>query len=156
MTDFVVRPIMPPDASAIARLWLTCTAEVARQEPVYTPGISADALTERLRAEFTAGRKFGWVADAGDTLAGYVTCLTQTEAPVFVSRNFVYVVDLDVAPEHRKRGLSRLLMQQVEDYARSHGIERLELSVAYRDPRARAVWERHGFQPHLLQLHKDL
>jgi GNAT superfamily N-acetyltransferase len=155
-TDPSIRPASVEDAAAIAHLWLTCTAEVAANEPIYTPAITAEDLASRLRSEFGSGAKFGFVAEVDGHLAGYVTCEIQDESPVFVPRRYVYVCDLDVAPEHRGRGLSRVLMREVEREAAHRGISRLELAVAYGDPRSRAVWERHGFQPHFLHLHKEL
>ncbi|WP_052050049.1 GNAT family N-acetyltransferase [Leptolyngbya sp. KIOST-1] len=154
--EITIRTVKVSDAAAIARLWLQCTAEVAVYEPIYTPAIDVEDLAHRLGAEFGSGKKFGWVAEVGNELAGYVTCLVQEEEPIFVRRQYVYVADLDVAPSYRGQGLSRVLMNRVEQYAQACGIRRLELAVAYGDPRSRAVWERHGFQPHFIHLHKDL
>lgn len=154
--DVTIRAASVEDAAAITRLWFTCTAEVAANEPIYTPAISADDLAARLRSELGSGTKFGWVAEVGGDLAGYVTCEIHEESPVFVPRQYVYVSDLDVAPEQRGRGLSRVLMSEVERDAARRGIRRLELGVAYGDPRSRAVWERHGFRPHFLHMHKEL
>lgn len=58
MIDCAIRPIVPDDAEAIAMLWLLCTAEFAENEPIYSPNVSAEALAEKLRAEFNAGVRF--------------------------------------------------------------------------------------------------
>ena len=47
-------------------------------------------------------------------------------------------------------------MKRVEAYAKAQEVERIELSVAFADPRAKEVWARHGFKPHLLLMHKTL
>jgi hypothetical protein len=47
-------------------------------------------------------------------------------------------------------------MAEIEAYAKVSGIKRIELSVAFADPRAKAVWEHHGFKTHMLLMHKDL
>ena len=49
-----------------------------------------------------------------------------------------------------------MLMKEVEGYAKARGVDRLELSVALADPRAKEVWKRHGFAPHLLVMHKEV
>ena len=156
MAEIGIRPITPGDADAVAALWVASTNEVAELEGVYTPGISPGALAERLRGHVAAGEWFGWLAESMGRLAGYVTCEVQDGPPVFQPRRYVVVHDLDVAPAFRRQGVSRLLMAAVERHARSAGIHRLELGVVARDPRARAVWERHGFQPHFLVMHKHL
>lgn len=150
------RAATPQDASAMAQLWLEATAEVALHEPIYTPGINHDHLTQRLAGELLEETKRGFVVYMGEVLAGYVTFRAEEESPVFLSRRYVYVCDLDVAPQFRGQGLSHLLMNKVEAYARANQIHRIELSVAFADLRAKAVWERHGFKPHMLLLHKDL
>ncbi len=156
MEKFVVRPIVSRDAAPIAGLWLICAAEVALNEPIYTPDISGDTLTGMLQTEFAQGSRFGWVVETNGKLAGYVVCQIQEEAPVFAPRKYLYVHNLDVAPAYRGRRLSHKLMQAVEQHALSTGIHRLELAVVFRDPRSRAVWEKHGFHPHIVHLHKNL
>lgn len=152
----VPRAATPDDASAVAQLWLEATTEVAEYESIYTPNISHAELTERLTKELSEEVKRAYVVYAGDTLAAYVTFCAKDEAPIFVPRRYLYIIDLDVRAEFRQRGLSRLLMNEVEAYAQAQGIKRTELSVALADPRARAVWERHGFEPHLLVMHKEV
>jgi GNAT superfamily N-acetyltransferase len=140
----------------MAQLWLEATNEVSKHEPIYTPNITHTDLAEHLRNELEVRARKAFVAYVGSELAGYVTFRVESESPVFSPRKYVYVIDLDVSAKFRKQGLSRLLMAEVEAYAKANGIKRLELSVMFADPRARAVWEHQGFKPHALQLHKDL
>ncbi len=140
----------------MAQLWLEATAEVAQHEPIYTPYISQAELTKRLAKELSEEVKRAYVVYAGNTLAAYVTFCTEDEAPIFIPRRYLYITDLDVSATFRQKGLSRLLMAEVESYAKSQRIDRLELSVALADPRAKAVWERHGFRPHLLMMNKEV
>ncbi|WP_148255436.1 GNAT family N-acetyltransferase [Aidingimonas lacisalsi] len=156
MTELSVRKIVPDDAESIAALWLGCTAEVAETESIYVPAVTAEELTDELAREFEARRRFGWVAHTESQLAGYVTCAFQSESTLFVPREYLYVHDLDVAPAFRQHGVSRLLMEYVEGYARAQGVRRVELGVVWNDPRSRAVWEKHGFEPHFVCMHKDL
>jgi ribosomal protein S18 acetylase RimI-like enzyme len=173
-SELLIRPAGPEDAAAMAALWHICTAEVAVHEPIYTPHMDHATLTALLAGELATGARFGWLAQADNpaaennplaetnpvadesTLAGYVTCRMEDELPVFPPSPYLYVIDLDVAPAFRRRGVSRLLMGATEAFARARGIARIELAVAAADPRARAVWEAQGFQPHLVMMHKDL
>lgn len=167
-SELRIRPAGPEDAAAMAALWHICTAEVAAHEPIYTPHMDHPTLTALLADELATGARFGWLAQADipvdennplsakSALAGYVTCRMEDELPLFPPRPHLYVIDLDVAPAFRRRGVSRLLMGNVEAFARARGIERIELAVAAADPRARSVWEAHGFHPHLVMMHKDL
>ena len=151
-----LREATSADARAMAQLWLEATAEVAAHEPIYTPAVSLADLAERLSDELGEGVKRAFVAYAGDTLAAYVTFRLERGLPIFTPRRYLYVIDFDVSKAFRQRGLSCLLMNRVEVYAKSQGINRIELSVAFADPRAKEVWARHGFKPHLLVMHKEV
>jgi GNAT superfamily N-acetyltransferase len=156
MNEFELRKATVNDASAMARLWLEATSEVARHEPIYTPNMTAAALSERLAKELSEGVKKAYVVYCDNELAAYVTFCIEDEAPVFTPRHYIYVADLDVSPKFRQKGLSRLLMAEVESYARANNIKRIELSVAFADPRAKVVWEHHGFKTHMLLMHKEV
>ena len=156
MDDLNIRSAIPGDAQKIARLWIQCTSEVARLEPVYTPDIDQGNLAVLLRDELAASKRFAWVAMNDQSLAGYVTCRIEEELPMFVRRRYLYVIDLDVSPDFRGRGLSHLLMNKVEVFAREIGINRLELAYVTEYPHPQKVWARHGFTPYFVHAFKTL
>ena len=49
--------------------------------------------------------------------------------PAFVDRKYIYVDDFCVDPSIRRAGIGRVLMNGVFDYARSLGINKVELNV---------------------------
>jgi GNAT superfamily N-acetyltransferase len=54
----------------------------------------------------------------------------------------MYVVD-----GHRRRGLSRLLLAELEATARAAGLGRLRLETGYAQPEAIALYETSGYRP---------
>lgn len=52
-----------------------------------------------------------------------------------------------VAPEHRGRGHSRVLLRALEDRARGRGYRRLVLETGTKQPEAIALYESEGYQP---------
>ncbi|MFI6642793.1 GNAT family N-acetyltransferase [Streptomyces sp. NPDC050504] len=50
-----------------------------------------------------------------------------------------------VAPEHRGKGIGGLLLREIAAVAAEHARERVRLDVIDVNPRARALYERHGF-----------
>lgn len=151
-----IRNLTPQDANQVATLWLSCTREVASVEPIYTPGISFSQLEEMLRLELQSGARIGWGYFHANELTAYVTCRLEEEAPIFVPRRFVYIIDLDVSAPYRGKGLARQLLQKVEKFAKDQGIHRIELAYAATDARAKQVWEKLGFKPHFVYAHKLL
>ena len=80
----------------------------------------------------------------------------------FRARPLLNVHDLAVLPEHRGRGIGRLLLDEVEKRARQRGCCKLTLEVRTDNGRALGLYERVGFEPsggdstHMLFLAKPL
>ena len=65
----------------------------------------------------------------------------------FAARELVNVHDLAVLPAWRGRGVGRLLLRAVADWARAHGCCKLTLEVLDHNLRARGLYESEGFRP---------
>jgi RimJ/RimL family protein N-acetyltransferase len=82
-----------------------------------------------------------FVADAGDQLAGYV----EAEGGGYRrTRHSAYVV-IGVRRAWHGRGVGRVLLGALEEWAHIHGIRRLELTVRADNHRARRLYERAGY-----------
>jgi [ribosomal protein S18]-alanine N-acetyltransferase len=118
----------------------------------------ADRLFELDRVCFAAGiayslREFRWllrsrktlciVAEDDDALAGFAMA---QESIIRKSRGG-HIVTIDVAPEFRRHGVGRLLMEQVEDRMRSGGAGWLRLEVAVNNFAASEFYRGLGFAP---------
>ena len=82
-----------------------------------------------------------FVADAGDQLAGYV----EAEGGRYRrTRHSAYVV-IGVRLAWHGRGVGRALLGALEEWAHSHGIRRLELTVRADNDSAQRLYERGGY-----------
>jgi ribosomal-protein-alanine N-acetyltransferase len=81
------------------------------------------------------------VAESGESLAGF--CILHVERSR--RRTVGYVVTLDVAPEHRRRGLATELMQAVERLAIADECSTMRLHVSAANGAAMSFYERLGF-----------
>ncbi|MFC9623637.1 GNAT family N-acetyltransferase [Streptomyces sp. NPDC056930] len=88
---------------------------------------------------------------AGDVLSTYGTLrgLPRLMLLALLSRTpaaHELVMDgIAVSPAHRGRGIGSLLLTEVAALAAGHGCRRIRLDVIDVNPRARALYERHGF-----------
>ena len=155
VTGFTITAAGPEDASAIAGLWHRHLSETSDEvDPTFTPAFSVQRTTARLKRALVAGALFGWIARAEgqsrQELAGYLTARVNTEDPlfgdVFDYEPVLYIVDVDVEAEYRRRGVNGLLLDEATRFAREQRIDTLELSAVVRDSRAVAAWKRHGFE----------
>ena len=116
----------------------------------------ADRLFELDRVCFAAGtayslREFRWllrslktlciVVEDDDALAGFAMA---QESVIRKSRGG-HIVTIDVAPEFRRHGVGRLLMQQIESRMRSRGAGWLRLEVAVNNSAALSFYAGLGF-----------
>lgn len=160
---FGVNRAGPEDAPAIADLWFRHLAETSGGvDPTFTPALTLQKTTARLKRALAAGTLLGWIARADGQsrlqLAGYLTARVQVEDPLFGDtfeyEPVLYIVDVDVEATFRRRGLSSLLMEHAAEHARRQRIGTLELAVVVRDDRAVAAWKKQGFEPRVSVMRK--
>ena len=131
--NVTVRPATADDAERLASL-LT--------DEGYPAG-STD-LASRIE-RYTAMGSHVLVAEAGGEVVGFVTLLVlpRFEVDDLFARITSLVVDAGV----RERGIGRLLMQAVEEYARTAGAAWLEVTAGHHRPDARRLFESLGYDP---------
>lgn len=95
-----------------------------------------------------------FVIDQSGERAGFVHL--QLVDDFFGAGLLCHISDLAVTPAHEGRGLARRLLAHSEAFAREHGCVRLTLGVFPGNERARALYERYGFEPDMLRLGKPL
>lgn len=77
--------------------------------------------------------------------AGVAVCFTGFST--FAARPLVNIHDLAVLPAWRGRGVGRVLLRAVEDWARAHECCKLTLEVLDHNANARALYASEGFRP---------
>jgi [ribosomal protein S18]-alanine N-acetyltransferase len=79
-----------------------------------------------------------WVMREGTALVGYI-CLWEIG-------DEIHITNVAVAPAARRRGIGRLLLQGVLDYALGHQVSLVVLEVRPSNAEALALYESAGFQ----------
>ncbi|MGE7094196.1 GNAT family N-acetyltransferase [Lysinibacillus sp. NPDC048646] len=61
-----------------------------------------------------------------------------------------YIADVVVYPEHRSKGVGKLLMQWAQDFVQAEpNLDRLSLHVSGKNSRAKDLYEKFSFYTHL-------
>jgi len=97
---------------------------------------------EQLMADPTLGAAL--FAEAGGACVGYLVlgwCFSIEQGGRHVLLDELYLV-----PDARGRGLGRTLLAAACDWARGQGAEVVRLEVNRHNPRAKALYLRHGFR----------
>lgn len=80
----------------------------------------------------------------GATWRGLLVSLLERD-----TENERFLMDgIFVAPEARGQGVGSALLHAIMEEARTRGYASVRLDVIDTNPRARALYERHGFEPH--------
>jgi GNAT superfamily N-acetyltransferase len=140
--DYTVRRIPRHDGELLAALRLraladapdafsTTYAEASRE--------SADHWAERARRRATGNREVAFFAYLGDDAVGMVAGYVGDDARP------VDLISMWVAPEARRHGAARSLIEALVDWARDAGYDELQLWVTEVNDGARALYEASGF-----------
>lgn len=95
---------------------------------------AVDVTWLQLRAQLTVAGAL-WAA-------GSLSLLQRRETAGTMTLN-----GLCVDPDLRGLGVGSLLLESAAAWAREHGVSRVQLSVIDANPRAAALYRRHGFRP---------
>jgi len=87
-----------------------------------------------------------------DTLMGLIWLAKREPFYVFEER-LVWIYNLHVVPEHRRKGLARHLLGEVEKWARLEGLKSIGLHVIDFNKPARHLYESSGYE--LVATHND-
>lgn len=139
-----IRRAQPPDVDAVAPLFDAYRQFYGREENL--------PLARRFLAERLArGQSVVFLASQGPTVCGF----TQLY-PVFSSlscRPAWILSDLFVAPEGRRTGVGRRLMEAAHAFAREQGAVTVELETAHTNIGAQALYESLGYEHDLIFRH---
>jgi GNAT superfamily N-acetyltransferase len=136
LPDYHVMLARPRDLPLLASIELAAARLLAGHAP--SSVLNATTSQFELRKARRAGRL--WVVLAGDEPVGF--------AHVVVHENGVaHLEEVDVHPDHGRRGLGRRLVQTVCAWATSHGFDAVTLTTYREPPWNMPFYARLGFEP---------
>jgi ribosomal-protein-alanine N-acetyltransferase len=83
-----------------------------------------------------------WMAEEADQIAGFAI----VEWAGLSEDRYGYIQTLEVAPDHRRRGIARELLTRVEESARAAGALTIWLHVDTENAAAIQLYEAHGYE----------
>ena len=141
-----IRETTVADLHAVAELRLTFLAEHRGVDPTLLPTKFRTATVDFLRRHQENGTSRSWLAEHDGIAVGVVTMLLLDLAPRPEDTSGVegYIINMYVAPAHRRRGLGRQLLAACRRGADQLGLRRLLL---YATPDGKPLYESAGFEP---------
>ena len=143
--DAAIRPARPGDLERLAELWIAFLEEQADLDDRVQ--VAEDAL-ERWRNDYPAwihrDQRHILVAERGGELSGFAAAIRHEPAPIFAYVPEVFVEELYVRPDARRKGLGAALFGSMREWGESWGARRIRLSVLASNEEARAFWSSLG------------
>ncbi|MCC3160833.1 GNAT family N-acetyltransferase [Hymenobacter sp. 15J16-1T3B] len=148
-----IRPATPADEAFIRAVMprLVEFGPPAWRDPAQLTATDVAVLLESVRAP-TPQRQV-LVAERHGRPLGLLHLTVLTD---FYQQQHGHVADLAVAAEAEGQGIGRALLSYAESWARALGFPWLTLSVFAQNERARAVYERAGFEQDIVKYLKVL
>lgn len=131
--------------------WLEATIREYADEKVASGNYPPEGAIERSKAEFdtllpnglqTEGHEIRSMVDETGEAVGYIW-FTQEDRPV---GRVVFIYDIAVDPEHRRKGHAQSALALVEEYARDHGCLGVMLHVFGSNAGARQLYRKAGYE----------
>ena len=96
------------------------------------------------------------VADEGGNVIGYAYCAMEGYDYMSLRGPAGVLHDVIVDPEHRRRGVGRLLLDAVLAYLKSRGAPRVVLSTAVPNEPAQQLFASRGFRRTMIEMTREL
>jgi len=88
-----------------------------------------------------------FVVEPGDTIQGFATAHRWGPPPIYEESSEIYIDELYVVPDARRRGLGTQLVRAVRHWAESLSANRLRLQMMATNEAARAFWAQQEARP---------
>lgn len=141
------------DADAVADRWVDLATDQLAHGSHLLPAENRERIHESLLRHAVAGTLF--VARSDDAVVGFVTCSVETGGYAQDEQRGV-IENLYVVPERRDEGVGTALLARAESTLRERGCTAVALDVMAANADARRFYERHGYDPHRVELERRL
>src|SRR5688500_2759639 len=135
-----IRPARRADVPAIVDLMTL----LARFEELPPPG--PDVVARLAGDAFDEGRLELWVATVDDAVVAYAALFSTYST--FLARPTLFLEDLFVNPDARRRGIARAMLARLKEEAVARGCGRFEWLVLDWNQDARALYDGFGARAH--------
>lgn len=96
------------------------------------------------------------VAELDNELAGCGYARIEDAKPYLQHKQHAYLGFMYVKPQHRGKGINKMIMDALAAWAASENITELRLDVYYENVSAIKAYDKAGFKKHMLNMRKSI
>jgi GNAT superfamily N-acetyltransferase len=128
---------------------------IAAERP-YDKTLKDDTVYYDLVAMIEAEHIEVLVAEFQDQLIGCGYARIEKAKPYLKHDHYAYLAYMYVIPEHRRRGVNKLIIDGLKEWSRNQGMSELRLNVYIDNQHAIDAYEKSGFKKHVLEMRMEL
>lgn len=154
VTQHTVRPARVEDGALLFGAWQRLRQHNAQTDRRYIPApVTQSEFVADLRELLERPRSLTLVAEASDTLAGFISGSIERNLPDRLPQEHATIGYLWVEEHFRRLGIARSLFERAADWARDEeGVAHFEMAVLTSDKAAAGFWRSIGFAPFIERL----
>lgn len=147
-----IRPATYEDIPSLLKLYHCLFAEASHLQPYNF--CAAEQTEDFLKTTIDDPKSTILTAVRDKEIAGFAVLFEENTPPYrcLTPHHYAYLMDLVVQPELREIGIGSSLLDASKDWARSRGLDHLELNVLPENKTAARLYERNGFEPSLCRM----
>ncbi len=152
-----LRKATPGDREAIGKLWLELMESHRAWDSRFRQ-LKSDALDIwllHLDECLADENQIVLVAESEDELIGLAMGRQDEDPPVFSTPPHGFITTFIVASQSRRRGVGKLLFEELAKEFHARGLYDLRLSVAATNPVSNAFWRRMGFEAYSCNMRRE-
>jgi GNAT superfamily N-acetyltransferase len=146
------------DLTKIQYHWLDYCRTAARSDMKLKKG-AEDAMTRWLTSRFRQSSSVGYVANSGETIAGFLIGRVddwESVPPVIESRRIGIIDAVYVSEEFRRHGIASQLIQRAIDKMQEANVIAVETIYEAWNEASAQTWHRAGFAPWMVHAYRML
>lgn len=147
MTRLVVRRATAADLDTVVRLRVALLREYG-DHPIY--GRLRPDVEQRARLVFgsqlDSSNEVILLAEESHQALGLLRCVESIASPLLIPDRYCYVSSAYVLPEHRRRGVMRVLLARAMEWCRERGLTEMRLHNVGSSASSAATWDSMGFE----------
>ena len=82
-------------------------------------------------------------------MIGYVFADILDYPPVYQEKRYIEIYEMVVRKDQRRKGIGKIMLQDVLHWAKEKGITRVECKVATANPISQGFWNKNGFRSYV-------
>lgn len=95
-----------------------------------------------------SSQAFVIVAEDQDRIIAYIRAEIKKRPPIFQTLKWGYISGLYVDEKYRRQGIATQLLEKIYPWLKKKKMKYLEIGVHFKNPAAKAIYQKQQFKPH--------